>query len=198
MSEAHDTPSAAERMYPGGPISDAPGQGRAAEMIEAGIARPSNGVALFGDDRPSPAGDQSRPSPTPSPGQARPGLPFDAARWSSSSQAYDVDADLMTEFGALAKDAGVGQYAGDKLLALHQRALAAQNAKFEQETANWYAMSQREFGADLPMVVNEIKGAVDKAATPVDAKRFYQLLEWSGLAAEPAVLRTLHRLAARY
>jgi hypothetical protein len=183
MSE-HDFTTLADRMYgPDGPISDGPGQGRAQELIDSGIAKPSNGTTLFGDDRPAP-GDQNRPAPAP--GQARPGLPFDAARWSSSTQAYEVDPALMGEFGALAKDAGMGQYAGDKLLALHKKGLEAQTARFEQETANWYAMSQREFGADLPMVVNEIKGAVDRASTPADAKRFYQLLEWSGLAAEPA------------
>jgi hypothetical protein len=80
-------------------------------------------------------------------------------------------------------------------LALHQKAMTAQAARHERETANWYAASERSFGADLPHMVDTIKGAVGNNA---DAARFYQLLEWSGLAVEPSVLRVLHKLAGRY
>jgi hypothetical protein len=41
-------------------------------------------------------------------------------------------------------------------------------------------------------MVDDIKAAVGNDAA---AQRFYSMLEWSGLAVEPAVLRVLHRLS---
>jgi hypothetical protein len=73
--------------------------------------------------------------------------------------------------------------------------MSAQTARHEQARADWYATTERDFGAELPRVVDDIKSAV---GTDSDAQRFYQMLEWSGLAVEPAVLRVLHRLSRRF
>jgi hypothetical protein len=116
---------------------------------------------------------------------------FDAARY-TAPDGQQIDPGLMSEFGSAAKDLGLRQPQAEQLLALHQKAIATQNARHEQTRADWYATTERDFGHDLPRAVDDIKHAV---GTGPDAARFYELLEWSGLAVEPAVLRVLRKLA---
>jgi hypothetical protein len=157
-------------------------------MVEAGIAKPR-------DEPPT-----ARPTPLFNDNQARQPSPanpatndrmFNAETYRPSDGAQ-VDTALMTEFGNAAKDLGLRQSQGEQLLKLHEKAIAAQTARHEQARADWYATTERDFGADLPRAVDDIKHAV---GTGPDAARFYELLEWSGLAVEPAVLRVLRKLA---
>jgi hypothetical protein len=182
-------PSAAEAMFPhlargeDGSLGE-DGASTARRVQQEGIARPPAETPA----RPLFSSDQARPSPATPPANDR---MFDAARY-QAPDGQPVDPALMSEFGATAKDLGLRQSQGEQLLALHRKALDAQNARHEQARADWLATTERDFGADLPRVVDDIKHAVGNDA---DAQRFYQMLEWSGLAVEPAVLRVLRKLA---
>ena len=180
MSEEHGTPSLAERMYgPDGPIGGGPSDPRTRTVIEAGVARPD----------PRLADDQPRPSPADR--GVRAGAPFDPGQYRPADGAQ-FDQGMMTEFGATARELGISQQAGERLLGLHHKAMTAQTAALERQWNDWYAQTQRHYGDRLPEIVHDIKAAV---GSDPDAAEFYRLLEWSGMAYSPQVLRVLHRLA---
>jgi hypothetical protein len=189
-------PSIAASIYGSdGPISGGPSDPRTRAAIEAGFAKPAAevpGNAFYDPGRkPAPlfGGDQARqPAPT---NPAASDRMFDATRY-QAPDGVEIDPALMGEFGNAARDLGLRQPQAEALLALHNKAIAAQTARYEQTRADWYATTERDFGHDLPRAVDDIKHAV---GTGPDAARFYELLEWSGLAVEPAVLRVLRKLA---
>jgi hypothetical protein len=161
-------------MYgPDGPINGGPSNPRTREVIEAGIARPD---PRFADERPPPS---------------RSGPAFDSARYRAADGAQ-FDHGMMTEFGSTARELGISQQAGERLLEMHHKAMTAQTAALERQWNDWYAQTQRHFGDRLPEVVADIKAAV---GSDPDAAEFYRLLEWSGMSYSPQVLRVLHRLA---
>lgn len=179
--------SPAQAMYgPNGPISGPDPE--AAFSITSGIAKPAAetpGNALFTGNQPRPPTSPSGPTPA---------APFNPERYAAPEGGH-LDSALMGEFSTGARKRGIDQQGGEWLLDMHHKAIAARDARHEQARADWQATTERDFGDRLPRVVDDIQTAVGDDA---DAKRFYQMLEWSGLAVEPAVLRVLHRLARRY
>jgi hypothetical protein len=121
----------------------------------------------------------------------RAGAPFDPGQYRPADGAQ-FDQGMMTEFGATARELGISQQAGERLLGLHHKAMTAQTAALERQWNAWYAETQRHFGRDLQPTVDDIKASV---GSDHDAQRFYELLQWSGLQYEPSVLRVLHRLS---
>jgi hypothetical protein len=168
----HSAISLAERMYPGGPIGGGPADPRTREAIEAGIARPD---PRFVDERAPEGGGPS----------------FDAARYRAPNGA-EYDHGMMGEFSSAARELGISQQAGERLLEMHHKAMTAQTAALERQWNDWYAQTQRHYGDRLPEIVHDIKAAI---GSDPDAAEFYRLLEWSGMAYSPQVLRVLHRLA---
>jgi hypothetical protein len=189
---SEERPSIAEAMYgPSGPIQSSVSDPRTQAIVDGGKAQPD---PRFVNDRPS--------GPPPLPGQipTRPGQPtlgprnepagaqpFDAARWQAPEN-FQPDPATMQEFAGT----GVTQAQGEKLLALHQKAVAAQQDQLEKAWNDWHATTQRELGHQLPGMVDDIRDAVGNDR---DASRFYQLLQWSGIEHDPSVLKVLHRLS---
>lgn len=201
-----DRPSSfADAMYgPSGPISGGPDDPRTRAVIEAGIAKPS-GASILGN-RPNPAPGEGRqpaapakPAASESTAPAKPSaaealygpVTFDPSKFTPPEGAR-LDNELMAEFAGAAKELKLGQEGGSKLLELHTKAVAKQHEQLQHTWSSWMETTKRDFGERLPQVVNDIKGAV---GDDPDAKRFYELMEWSGLGSEPAVIRVLHRLA---
>jgi hypothetical protein len=182
MSDVHDSgpPSIAEAMYgKDGPINGRVSDDGTRLGIEAGIARPAAERALFGNgQQPPPAGQT-------------PAAAFNPERYAAPEGGH-LDPAMMGEFSTAARELGINQQGGEKLLDLHHKAMTQGH---ERARADWYATTERDFGGQLPRVVSDIQAAVGNDA---DAQRFYKMLEWSGLAVEPSVLRVLHKLARRY
>jgi hypothetical protein len=179
----------AQAMYRGGPINGRQSDPRTQEVIDSGIAKPADGRSLFGG-----SADQGKAAPGPGSQGQQPNAPpaaFVAEKY-KAPEGVTVDPELMTDFGTAAKELKLDQTGGEKLLALHQRALAKQNEQLQHTWSSWEQTTRRDFGEQLPQVASEIKAAVGEGD---DSKRFFELLQWSGLEWEPAFLRVLHRLA---
>jgi hypothetical protein len=130
-------PSAAEAMYgPDGPISDGPNfnepaVNRARAMIESGIAKPAAetpGNALFGD---RPDNGQARPAPSGTP----PAAPFNANSYSAPEGGH-IDPGLLGEFSTAAKELGLDQRGGERLLDMHHKAMRAELDHYAQRLAD--------------------------------------------------------------
>jgi hypothetical protein len=198
---ADNMPSAAEAMYgPDGPISDGPNfnepsVNRARAMIESGIARPASEqgrpAPLFGE-RP---GGPAQPSPTTPAGAD---TPYDPARM-TLPDGYEAG-EMMGEFNDFAREAGFSQKRADRAMDIHRRSVEARleahdaqrKAQHEQARADWLATSERDYGAALPRMIDDINRAIGNDAL---ARRFGEVLQWYGLEHEPAVLGVMHRLA---
>jgi hypothetical protein len=179
--------SLASRIYGReGPISGGPSDPRVRNIIESGRAQPSSLLsARPGQQQPGqrPAQQPSAaPGPTPAPS-------FDAGKL---ADAGDLDPGMLGQFADTAKELGLNQAGGQRLLDMHKEAVAARDQQFHQEITNWEQDTKQQFGPHLANVVEEVRGAIGEDA---DAQRFVQLLDWSGLGSNASVLRVLHRLA---
>jgi hypothetical protein len=156
--------------------------GEGGELGESGLDQ-ARRMQMEGVARPDPRFEQATRHPSP-------GSPaFDPARYQGAAE---LDPAGLREFGAAAKELGLSHDVGTRLLQMHSKAMSAQRDALETQWNSWYRETELHFGDRLPEVVADIKAG---AGSDGDAQRFYELLEWSGLAFEPAVLRTLHRLA---
>ena len=111
MSE--ERPSAAQAPYPHLTAGDSGETGEtgvdtARALIQSGIARP-------GEERPV-FGDQPRSSPSPSTPPTRQGAAaFDASQY-RPADGVELDKGMLGEFGTTAKELGISQAQGEKLL----------------------------------------------------------------------------------
>lgn len=181
-------PSLAHGLYgPDGPVTGGPSDPQVRAAIDGGQARPRDDTTT----RPAPlfGGDQNRqPSPTNPAANDR---MFDVTQY-QAPDGVEIDPAIMGEFGEVATDLGLRESQAKALLAVHHKAMAARTEQHERAIADWRVTSERDYGAALPRMVDDITAAVGKDA---DARRFYEMLEWSGLSNEPTVLKVLHRLA---
>lgn len=102
---------------------------------------------------------------------------------------------IRAEFDAIAGDLALNPEASEQLLALHGRAVAAQQAQHEQTAAAWRTQAEREFS---PAQLGDIRYRLDRAiGTDAAAVEFKRLLAWSGIGNSPAAIRVISRLLAR-
>jgi hypothetical protein len=123
------------------------------------------------------------------------GPAWDSARY-TPPEGYTVHEPTMREFSSLANEFGLSQKSAEKALDFYRRVSEgedkARREAHENQRNGWYRETERHYGDRLPEVVDDIKAAVGSDA---DASEFYRLLEWSGMAYSPQVLRVLHRLS---
>jgi hypothetical protein len=147
---------------------------------ESGVDR-ARQVQMEGVARPDPRFEQSTPRPSHA--------PFDPSRYQGAAE---LDPAGFQEFGATAKELGLSHDVATRLLGMHTKVLSEQRDAFETQKNQWYRETEHHFGDRLPEVVDDIKTAIGSDA---DAVELYRLLEWSGMAYSPQVLRVLHRLS---
>jgi hypothetical protein len=109
---------------PSGPIWGV-GDPRARELIESGIAKPD---PRFVDERPPPATDRNR--------EARPGPAHDSARYKPADNIDAINPGLMGEFSSTARELGLDQRGGHRLLELHARATKASEETYPRRLAD--------------------------------------------------------------
>jgi hypothetical protein len=123
------------------------------------------------------------------------GPAWDSARY-TPPEGYTVHEPTMREFSSLASEFGLSHKNAERALAFYQRVSEgedqARREAHESQRNGWWQASQRELGRNIEPMVDDIKNAVGNDA---DATEFYRLLEWSGMAYSPQVLRVLHRLS---
>ena len=175
MSEDRSAPpSAAEALYPGGPINDGPGLGRTKELIESGIAKPA--ASPFAEERPSPRterGTERRGEPTP----------FDANRY-QPPEGYQAHPELMREFAGLAREERLSHRGGERMLELFTRAQEADKQAYAQRLAAGVEELQRELHPEHLATARALIN--DPEMTPPEMRQW--LATWGS---HPAVARML-------
>jgi len=163
MSDDHSAPpSAAEALYPGGPINDGP-DGRVREIIDAGIARPD---PRFLDGRAPPSrperGTERRAEPA-----------FDPSRY-QAPDGYETHPELMREFSGLAREFGLSQRNAERALDFYRRSVEATEESYARQLAGNTERLSRELPAEDVRTVQELIN--DPALTPAPMKDW--ILRW--------------------
>ena len=95
--------------------------------------------------------------------------------------------ELIDEFAKVA-DGKLDQAGADKLVSLH---LQAQEQAHDRLIDGWEVDTKREFGEQLPVMVDTIRNNLMRNADPA----FLYYMNWSGLGSHPAVVRQLYAWA---
>jgi hypothetical protein len=182
MSEERGAPPAsiAEALYPGGPIDGGPSNPRTREVIESGFAKSD---PRFADERPP---TRHEGGPLPHAPKARTGPAFDAARVQARDQ---YDPGLMGEFGTAAREFGLDQRGGERLLEMHSRASKAAEEHYARSLAEGVDSLQRELHPEHLTAARELIN--DERYTPREMREWLQT--WGN---HPAVARMLTNWAA--
>jgi hypothetical protein len=129
---ADNMPIAAEALYgPNGPASDGPNFTDARGVINDGIAKPAAetpGNALFGDRSATSQVRPSQAAGTP------PAAPFNANNYSAPEGGH-IDPTLLGEFSTAARELGLDQRGGERLLDMHHKAMRAELDHYAQRLA---------------------------------------------------------------
>ena len=158
-------PSAAEALY--GPDGPASGPSGAKAFVEAGIARPD---PRFADER----------SPT------RPGPGFDAARWRGGDQ---FDPQMMGECSSVAREMGLDQKGGERLIELHSRAQQAAEENYARKLSEGVDELARSLPAEDLAAARSL--IADERFTPRELRPWLE--RWGN---HPAIATMLTRWAS--
>jgi hypothetical protein len=181
------TQSLADAMYPGGPISDGPSDARARALIDSGIAKPAEPdvpTSLPPRNDP-PRNDPPRNAPPTAPQRlwGQPDPTFDATRY-AAPEGQSVDPALMGEFGSAAKELGLNQTGGERLLALHQKATTAATEAYANRLAAGAEDLVKTLNPDHVEVVKEL--LADERLTPPEMRQWVE--QWGN---HPGLARML-------
>jgi hypothetical protein len=166
--------SAAEAMYgPSGPISDGPSSERVRSIIEQGIAKPDPRFA-----GPREGGERS---PFRQEGRSEPA--FDSARY-RAADGTSFDPTLMGEFSGTARELGISQRGGERLLEMHSRAIREGEQRYAEQLDRDSERLARSLPAEDIASVKELIS--DPQLTPPEMKQWVE--KWGS---HPAVARML-------
>jgi hypothetical protein len=169
MSE--ERPSAAEAMYGrDGPINDGPAGERTRALIEQGIAHPDERYA-----RESPPARQEARGPT-----------FDSARYPGRDQ---LDPGMTGEFSAVARELGLTQRGGERLLEMHSRAVKASEEAYARRLAEGSDQLARELNPEHVQIARDL--IADERMTPKELRPWLET--WGN---HPLIARLLVNWAA--
>ena len=176
--EAGSAPSLAEKMYGTTP---ADGLEKARAGIAAGIARPAAEPASPPTER-EPASDWLADAARDQQPEAEAAAPVEVA----------APSHLVDRFNDMA--AGLGTDGREKLMKLHQEALAETSTRYwNEQGAAWEKQSRAQFGSRLPSMVGAVQPLLnDPRLTP---PAFRELLNQYRIGSHPVVIDTLARWA---
>jgi hypothetical protein len=159
-------PSIAEAMYPGGPDA---GSEQARRVIESGIARPAEARPLFDSNGNTVQPLPRQPAPTSPPA----GPAFDAARV-ELPQGLAADPQTMGEFSTTAKELGLSQAAGERLLQMHHRANKAAEEAYAAKLDAGAEQLARSFRPEHVQATTDLLN--DTSMTPIEIRDW--LISW--------------------
>jgi len=191
---------------PVGPSAGSIDQGKAGAS-QAPPAQPTTGwPAQTVRDTPRAAPPSTRPGEPPAAGErslaqafygkaeAAAGQPFDAAKI-ALPEGYSAEPALMSEFSGAAKELRLDQAGADRLVALHAKALQAQEAAADRQSAEWQEATKAHYGSNLSATMGQIR---ERVGNDRDGQEFLKLMSYSGLGNNVHVLRVLERLSRGY
>jgi hypothetical protein len=149
--------------------------------IEAGFAKPAAetpGTALFGDRQPRP----------PSPSGTPPAAPFNANSYSAPSGGH-IDPTLLGEFSTAARELGLDQKGGERLLDLHHKGMQAELDHYAKRLADDAGQLERTLPAQDLEAARELIN--DDRYTPPELRPW--LAQWGN---HPLVAQLLTRWAS--
>jgi hypothetical protein len=211
MSENPSTPPSrpttlGEAMYgSGGPAAEPQGP----NDIDSGkaVPTPSQQQPRAADPRAVPPNAQPRPEAAKPPGGEAEGEktlgeamygkapePFDATKL-AVPEGFEADPALMGEFGEAAKALNLNQEGANKLVALHAKAVQAQQPQHDRAAEEWRKQTEAAYTTEqLAEIRTDFNAAIGNDG---DAQEFKRLLVWSGLGNHPAAIRVISRLLGR-